>query len=63
MIDHNQLLAAFHDCVSTKCDGCVNLANPDNGGLEEPIDALESIYMPDGEESDHSEAMSRADFW
>ncbi len=33
----------FHDCVSPKCDGCVNLdpvKQPDNKGLLEPVLAL-----------------------
>ena len=32
----------FHDCVGG-CDGCVNLSNPDNNGLELPIDQLAPI--------------------
>ncbi len=49
--------------MSNTCDGCINLANADNGGLEIPIQALEDIYKPNGQPSDHSEIMSRADFW
>jgi Peroxidase len=33
---------SFHDCVGG-CDGCVDLANPSNFGLEIPIDALAPI--------------------
>jgi hypothetical protein len=47
----------FHDCVGG-CDGCVDLGNPDNNGLNIPIDALESLvaeYERDG--------VTRADIW
>jgi Peroxidase len=33
---------SFHDCVGG-CDGCVDLANPSNFGLELPVDALAPI--------------------
>jgi hypothetical protein len=49
----------FHDCVGG-CDGCVDLRNPDNGGLDLPIAALEMIV------ADHenlSIGFSRADIW
>ena len=48
----------FHDCVGG-CDGCVDLGNPDNFGLEEPIDALASVvtaHTSDG-------GLTRADVW
>jgi len=48
----------FHDCVGG-CDGCVDLANPDNFGLLEPIDALASVvaaHTSDG-------GLTRADIW
>ena len=44
----NQKLAAkflrlgFHDCIGG-CDGCVDLSNPENGGLLVPINALRPI--------------------
>jgi hypothetical protein len=47
----------FHDCVGG-CDGCVNLSNPDNNGLELPIDQLAPIvdqYTGTG--------ITRADVW
>jgi hypothetical protein len=49
----------FHDCVRG-CDGCVDLSNPNNGGLDLPIAALEMIV------ADHenlSIGFSRADIW
>mmetsp|Transcript_105 Transcript_105/g.357 ORF Transcript_105/g.357 Transcript_105/m.357 type:complete len:393 (-) Transcript_105:444-1622(-) len=48
---------AFHDCVGG-CDGCVDLTDPENNGLDWPIDALADIvakYDPLG--------LSRADVW
>mmetsp|Transcript_30181 Transcript_30181/g.65163 ORF Transcript_30181/g.65163 Transcript_30181/m.65163 type:complete len:1030 (+) Transcript_30181:308-3397(+) len=32
----------FHDCVGG-CDGCVDMSNPDNAGLDVPIEALEPV--------------------
>jgi hypothetical protein len=49
----------FHDCVGG-CDGCVDLRNPDNGGLDFPIAALESIVE---EHENLSIGFSRADIW
>ena len=48
---------AFHDCVGG-CDGCVDMLNPDNAGLDIPFTALQPIvdsYEPSG--------LSRADIW
>ena len=47
---------AFHDCVGG-CDGCVNLSNPENFGLDIPIDALAPIV------SQYSDVLTRADIW
>jgi len=48
---------AFHDCIGG-CDGCVNLGNPENFGLNLPIDALAPIV------SKYSDsALTRADIW
>ena len=47
----------FHDCVGG-CDGCIDLANADNAGLEVPIDALAGVvntYAVNG--------LTRADIW
>ncbi len=49
--------SAFHDCV-TVCDGCVDTSNPDNAGLQEVIDDLETIYP-----TYSSLVESRGDFW
>ena len=50
------LRLGFHDCVGG-CDGCVDLTNPDNKGLLEPIDAIAELV-------DHFGAShSRADLW
>ena len=39
------------------CDGCVDLANPDNKGLEEPITEIADIF------DRFKETHSRADIW
>ena len=49
----------FHDCVSPKCDGCINLSVEDNKGLAEPITDLEKVFK----DNSHHLQMSRADFW
>ena len=36
------LRLAFHDCVGG-CDGCVDLQNPENNGLELPINTLQKL--------------------
>eukprot|EP01079_Euglenida_sp_SAG-EU17-18_P005040 gene5040-5148_t len=51
---------AFHDCVGG-CDGCLNLANPDNAGLGPIVSELEAIYSDTS--SPIGVQMSRADFW
>ena len=50
------LRMGFHDCVGG-CDGCIDLTNPDNKGLREPIEALHPIYK----KFEHS--YSKADIW
>jgi len=50
------LRLGFHDCIGG-CDGCVDLNNMDNKGLDEPIDAIYPIV----EKFKHS--FSRADIW
>jgi len=52
------LRLGFHDCVGG-CDGCVNMNNPDNNGLEEPINALAGIVN----HYEHPNGLSRADIW
>jgi hypothetical protein len=48
----------FHDCLGG-CDGCIDLTNPDNFGLEEPIDALASVVAAYTREG----GLTRADIW
>jgi len=51
----------FHDCI-TECDGCVDINNVENRGLESTFTALNNIY--DNETSGFSSTnMSRADFY
>jgi Peroxidase len=59
--DDNTLVAkllrlSFHDCVGG-CDGCVDLANPDNFGLDIPINALDQVV------SRNKEFLTTADVW
>ena len=51
----------FHDCVGGKCDGCINLNNTSNNGLEDVIDGLEDLYLNDTYAI--YDIMSRADYW
>lgn len=51
------LRLGFHDCVGG-CDGCIDLHNMDNTGLELPIAALTPIV-----EKYKSHGISRADIW
>lgn len=50
------LRLGFHDCTGG-CDGCVDMDNPDNKGLLEPIEALYYVYK------DWKDCYSRADVW
>ena len=50
------LRLGFHDCVGG-CDGCVDLSNPDNRGLDEPIEAISLIVQK------YKDFYSRADIW
>ena len=52
-------LLGFHDCVSY-CDGCINMDNGSNAGLQPGIDIMEDVYdslVADGV------TISRADLW
>lgn len=53
------LRLAFHDCTGVNgiCDGCLDLSNIDNGGLDDPIDDLEPIV------EDYAEFLTRGDIW
>eukprot|EP00091_Calanus_sinicus_P024255 TRINITY_DN8594_c0_g1_i2.p1 TRINITY_DN8594_c0_g1~~TRINITY_DN8594_c0_g1_i2.p1 ORF type:complete len:297 (+),score=71.46 TRINITY_DN8594_c0_g1_i2:81-893(+) len=48
----------FHDCVGG-CNGCLNVENPDNKGLEEVVARLEDVYQ----EQQFYHIVSRADIW
>jgi len=50
----------FHDCVGG-CDGCIDLSNPDNNGLDIPINALDSIVQK--YTVNQNTGLSRADIW
>ena len=41
------------------CDGCLNVNNPDNAGLADLVDSLDTVYTTNGYDS----VLSRADFW
>ena len=47
----------FHDCVGG-CDGCVDMNNPDNAGLDVPILALQPVVERFGHFG-----VTRADLW
>lgn len=49
----------FHDCVVTGCDGCVQMDNVENNGLDGIGRELDRVYNVQLNES----AMSRADFY
>ena len=48
----------FHDCVGG-CDGCLNVNDPDNAGLEDLVADLEAVYQSENLGS----IISRADMW
>ena len=50
----------FHDCVGG-CDGCVNINDPSNAGLQNIIGLLDKAYTD--RRTGYSKLMSRADFW
>eukprot|EP00978_Attheya_sp_CCMP212_P011504 scaffold28405_cov49-Attheya_sp.AAC.1 len=55
----------FHDCIGI-CDGCVDLTNVDNFGLETPIEALGLVVQRFSASSTAEPAhgiLSRADIW
>lgn len=47
----------FHDCIGG-CDGCVDMSDPENAGLEVPMDALNPIVA-----QYENLCLSRADIW
>jgi hypothetical protein len=66
LISSNPILApkfvrmGFHDCVGG-CDGCIDLSNPDNNGLDIPISALEDIVHK--YTISQNTGLSRSDIW
>ena len=52
------LRLGFQDCIGG-CDGCVDLTNPDNKGLDVPINALANIVA----NHDGITPLTRADIW
>jgi hypothetical protein len=53
------LRLSFHDCVGG-CDGCIDLENPENFGLQRPIHALQPIVE---QYANAETGVSRADIW
>ena len=52
------LRLAFHDCVGGGCNGSVDITDPDNAGLDEPIESLIPLvdcFAPQN--------LTRADIW
>lgn len=52
------LRLVFHDCVGG-CDGCVDLTDPDNAGLDHSISILEGIQQSLGDQT----VLTRTDLW
>ena len=52
------LRLTFHSCVGG-CDGCLNVNDPDNAGLENLVADLEEVYQSEG----LADIISRADLW
>lgn len=50
---------SFHDCVGG-CDGCINIGNPSNAGLEDAIAIMEDVYTT--VKNDNID-ITRADLW
>ena len=47
----------FYDKICTGgCDGCLNVENPDNAGLADLIESLETLYQEQG----YSDIISRS---
>ncbi|KAG7368377.1 peroxidase [Nitzschia inconspicua] len=51
------LRLVFHDCVGG-CDGCVDMTNPDHGGLAKPIEVLAPIV-----DLFADQGLTRTDIW
>merc|ERR1719500_1655462 len=52
------LRLAFHDCVGG-CDGCLNVHNEANTGLQPFMKTLDNLYKA----KQYANVLSRADFW
>lgn len=52
------LTTGFHSCVGG-CNGCVDLDNSDNAGLDDVVDGLQSVYYDNG----YDDIVSLADFY
>jgi catalase (peroxidase I) len=64
LIEHSErellpkiLRLAFHSCVGSQCDGCINKENSDNRGLAEPVEGIYPMVRK------YSGKLSRADVW
>ena len=54
----------YHSCFGHGCNGCIDLENRGNLGLEKIFDLLNGLYDNDEDEANKiSMSMSRADFW
>ena len=51
------LRLVFHDCING-CDGCVDMANPDNAGLDKPINVLQDTVN-----NFRDRGLTRTDIW
>jgi hypothetical protein len=53
---------AFHDCI-TGCNGCIDAANPDNGGLKDIATELSKMHSELKHERYYGLYLSRSDLW
>ena len=53
------VISGFHSCVGG-CNGCLNLDNISNNGLEDAVSKIEQFYS---ENNIGQENISRADIW
>ena len=51
------LRLTFHDCVGG-CDGCINIDNPHNAGLQDAIDGMEGMPGSEDFDGDWEEAIA-----
>jgi len=55
----NVVRFSFHSCVGSGCNGCINMDNVDNKGLEESFNNLNDQYL----KLSNTTNFSRSDFW